>query len=725
VNRNERRRAGKGTAGRPAAPFPATAAVDPRRLVAQGLQLHQMGRLGEAEALYRRAVTLDPREADALHFLGLAAHQKGDNAEARRLIEQAIAVDAKVAAFHSNLGEVHRALGAIDDAIACYRRALALDPNTADAQYCLGTALIEKELYDDAAAALALALRANPQDADAHLNLGIALARLGRTGEAETHFARALALKPDSAEIHFNLGLALKARGDYRAAYEHFVRTVELSPRMAEAHFQVGRVLSLLERPDDATRALRQALQLKPDLLDAELELGRVFGQQQRAVEAIQHYERVIARDSSSIEPMLGIGRVLIDQGRFEEARSWFTKALGQAPESAEATFCMGLAFQHEGRFEEAVCWHEKAIALQPDHGSAHYNLAMSRKFGSRDERVQALEQVLALDTLSGEQRSALDFALAKSYDDLGDYDAAFRYYKAGNDIRKREVGFEPVAFTRYVDRVIAAFSPALFAEKRRIGSESELPVFIVGMPRSGTSLVEQILASHPDVHGAGELDQVRRITQELPARIGTPEPFPDCVRRLEAPVAQAIASEHLAFLRSRAGSAARVTDKLPNNFQRLGLIALLFPKARIVHCVRDPLDTCLSCYFQYFEHGQPFAYDLEHLGLYYRDYERLMAHWRAVLPSPILDVPYEALIADQEGWSRKLVDFLGLPWDERCLAFHENERVVRTASFWQVRQPIYASSVGRWHHYGKHLGPLLKALGLRRPDAECDIRSD
>jgi len=265
---------------------------------------------------------------------------------------------------------------------------------------------------------------------------------------------------------------------------------------------------------------------------------------------------------------------------------------------------------------------------------------------------------------------------------------------------------------------VIATFGAEFFARTDRAGSQSELPVFIVGMPRSGTTLVEQILASHPMVHGAGELDYMRRIMQTLPERLGVQRPIPECAANIDTALAERIAEEHLQHLREHSASALRITDKTPSNFLRLGLIALLFPKARIIHCQRDPLDTCLSCYFLRFGQGQAFAYDLDDLGRYYRDCARLMEHWRRVLPSPLLEVPYEALVADQEGWSRRLIAFLGLDWDDRCLAFYRSERQVKTASVWQVRQPVYASSIGRWRRYAKHLGPLFAALGIEPPKA-------
>ncbi len=681
LNRRDRRRAARSGGATLASPrIPLSEA---QRLLAQALQLHQAGRLAEAESIYRRVLALRPDDPEALHFLGLAAHQRGDDAQAVMLMERAIAREGGIATWHNNLGEVYRAQGRLDDAIRCYRRAVALAPALGAARYCLGAALLEKGDYDAAAAELTAAVRASPGDAEAHLALGG----------------------------------ALKGKGDLRGAYAALVRAAELAPGLAEAHYRIGLVLSALERYDEAALALRRAVQLAPTLIGAVLALAEALRLQQKSVESIACYEEALRLDPASLVAVNGIGHALLEQGRFDEARAWFAKALAHDPRSAEGHFNMGLAFQLQGRFEEAIAWHEKAIALDPGHANAHYNLVKSRKFGSQDDRRRELEAVLAMPSLADEQRAGLNFALAKTCDDLGDYDAAFRHYKEANDLKRARLPYRPEDFTTYVDRLIAAFDENLFAAKRGIGSQSELPVFIVGMPRSGTTLVEQILASHPEVHGAGELDYLRQLVHELPERLGG-APYPAGMTRLDAAAAQAIANAHLARLREHSATAARITDKMPNNFARLGVIALLFPRARLIHCVRDPLDTCLSCYFQEFAHGQPFAYDLDALGRYYRDYQRLMAHWRAVLPSPILDVPYEALVADQEGWSRKLVAFLGLPWDERCLAFYENERLVRTASFWQVRQPIYASSIGRWRHYARHLGPLFAALGIAPPPA-------
>jgi hypothetical protein len=271
-------------------------------------------------------------------------------------------------------------------------------------------------------------------------------------------------------------------------------------------------------------------------------------------------------------------------------------------------------------------------------------------------------------------------------------------------------MAFDPCAHQAGVDQLIRTFDAVYFRRVRGFGISSELPLFIVGMPRSGTTLVEQIVASHPQVFGAGELRDVERIALSLAAHLGNDVGYPSCLAKAPAEAVRAMAERHLHRLTALAGGSVRIVDKMPTNYLHLGLIATLFPQARIIHCRRGPLDTCVSCYFSYFR-GLPFAWDLEELGRYHRSYDSLMAHWKAVLPLPVLDVSYEELVDNQEAISRRLMEFCGLDWDERCLAFHETPRPVHTASTMQVRQPIYKSSVGRWRRYEAHLQPLVRAL--------------
>jgi hypothetical protein len=307
-------------------------------------------------------------------------------------------------------------------------------------------------------------------------------------------------------------------------------------------------------------------------------------------------------------------------------------------------------------------------------------------------------------------ERAYLHFHLGHLYDRTGEYDRAFSHFRQGNNLVQSP--YDSDEHHRLVSSLIRAYDPASLATHPRATLPTEQPIFIVGMPRSGTTLVEQILTSHPRVYGAGELDDLSQIAAALPRTLGSAEPYPRCLDTLTQAQVDALAQQHLAKLAALSGNAPRVTDKMPLNFLNLGLIALLFPHARVIHCTRDPLDTCLSCYFCNFAGNLPYTYDLAHLGQFYKEYTRLMRHWKKVLPVRMREVSYEQLVADPEAQMRALVAFCGLDWDGNCLEFHNTERAVMTASDVQVRRPIYNSSVGLWRRYEKHLAPLLEALG-------------
>jgi Flp pilus assembly protein TadD len=556
----------------------------------------------------------------------------------------------------------------------------------ADVHFGLGTALLDLGRAEQAAEALRRAVEISPNDPEAHNNLANALAELGEGEAAESGYLSALALRPDYAEAHMNLGILLARSGRDSEAEGCYRTAVATDPDFLAARLQLARYLRRVGRPEQALKALREATALHPDHAEAQNDLGRC----------------------------------LVELGRSEEALGPYRRAVEIKADFAEAHFNMGVCLQSLGRFDEAVAAHQRALALRPDLAEAHYNLSLIARERVGDDEVARLEALLAGADLAEEVHVNASFALAAILQGRGEADRAFAHYRRGNDLKAGSLPFDAERYVDYVERLIATFDAAFFASHAgpgtTWGAASDLPVFIVGMPRSGTTLVEQILASHPAVHGAGELEEIRRMVDDLPERLGGGTRFPECAAEIGDELAPALAGEYLGGLRRRSPDAARVTDKMTGNYLRLGLIARLLPGAKVIHCQRDPLDTCLSCYFQNFASGLSFTYDLGHLGLVYRQYERLMAHWREVLPLPILDLRYEDLIADQEAVSRRLVAFCGLPWDETCLRFQDAARQVRTASFWQVRQPLYASSVGRWRSFAEHLGPLFEALGHPAP---------
>jgi hypothetical protein len=343
----------------------------------------------------------------------------------------------------------------------------------------------------------------------------------------------------------------------------------------------------------------------------------------------------------------------------------------------------------------------------------AYYNLAQVKSFQEKDDTFTALESIRDTRSLTDKESAELHFALGKMYADIGASESAFHNYRAGNGYRKSFMAnrFDPDSFEKQIALFVDTFDGAFFARLKKLGNETRLPVFIVGMPRSGTSLVEQILSSHPGVFGAGELPLINEMAWTF-LRQHAGIPFERIFDALDENRINEPADRYVQILEKLSGDARRVTDKLPGNFLNLWFIALLFPNASIIHCRRDPLDTCLSCYFTHFKQSLPYTDDLTTLGRYYRQYHRLMNHWHAVLPLPIFDVQYEALVENQEAVTERMLAFCDLEWDDRCLAYYNNARPVTTASCMQVRKKIYTGAVGRWRKYERFLGPLIESLG-------------
>jgi tetratricopeptide (TPR) repeat protein len=472
-------------------------------------------------------------------------------------------------------------------------------------------------------------------------------------------------------------------------------RTLQSQGRSAEAAACFRRVSEL----SDATS---HDINLAGNLL---LELGDARG-------AEGCYRKAVARDSGVVESHcnLGFARVII--GDLEGSVTAYNEALRLFPDHHDALAGLAAALERQGDYDRSYALVTSVISTSPAHPHAVLTFAyLSHRFNRERDAVTLLRQLLDRPDVTTQYRVQVFFALGKLLDSLGDYDAAFHNYREGNALKRYP--YDRHQHQAAIEQLQSAFSPAFMAHAPRAANRSEVPIFIVGMPRSGTSLVEQILASHPEIHGAGELENITQLANELFHGVGGGISYPQCVNNASQSLLDKLSRQHLAYLNTVSPGAARVTDKLPGNIYNLGLIDLLFPGARVIHVMRDPLDTCLSCYFQNFVVGHYYSYDLAHVGAYYRNYLRMMAHWRRVIRIPILEVRYEDLVADLENVSRKLIGFCGLDWSAQCLRFSDNTRSVATASYEQVRQPIYTRSVGRWRHYDRYLGPLRDALGI------------
>jgi tetratricopeptide (TPR) repeat protein len=429
--------------------------------------------------------------------------------------------------------------------------------------------------------------------------------------------------------------------------------------------------------------------------------------------EAVAQYRQALALKPDYAKAHSHLGVVLQDQGKLDDALANYRQALALKPDFAEAHNNLGHALRELGRLTEARHAYETAIELAPQKPGFYYGLAQMKRFAQGDTDLAAMEKLgLEPVSLSAEDRIQLGFALGKAYRDLGDHERSFRHLLEGNSLKRQEIVYDEAATAGLFARIREVFTPELMREKRGLGDPSPAPVFIIGMPRSGTTLIEQILASHPKVFGAGELRHITNAAAKLSRPDGAPVPFPEAVSCMGGEQLRRLGESYIAAIRALAPNAERITDKMPGNFRFAGLIHLVLPNARMIHARRDPIDTCLSCFSKLFGGNHPYCYDLAELGRYYRTYEALMAHWRKVLPPDVmLEVQYEEVTADPECQARRIVVHCGLEWEDACLLFHKNERPVRTASAVQVRQPIYRTSVGRWRPYEHLLGPLIEAL--------------
>jgi tetratricopeptide (TPR) repeat protein len=531
------------------------------------------------------------------------------------------------------------------------------------------------------------------------------LRNAGRFLEATRLAKEYASQKPTDAAAHAALGMVHLYANRAADAVPSLAKAVRLAPNVAQHHHDLGWALEMLGRDADAVRAFQRAVALDPTHAEALERLGLLLLNHGKRAEATDCFRRVTRLQPDTILGRLSGAKVLLDEGKRDAAIALLQDTAGRFPASGETKRFLAAILREEGRFEEAMPLLEAATDGSPtEAATAYFDIAMSKRITEEDR--PALEQMNALldyKPLSDVGRERVHFALGKACDELGEYAAAMRHFDAGNRLARRARSFDRAHFGASVHRVIAGSSPALFQENRGLGSPSELPVLILGMPRSGTTLVEQIVSSHPEV-GAGDELQFWNRTAEAFGRLGASESRKDFFAR--------VASDYEAELRAIAPAASRVTDKMPGNYLWIGIIHLIFPKARIIHCRRHPIDTCLSNYFTSFAAPMPFTNDKEHLAFYYKCYRRMMAHWRAVLPpGTMLDVDYEELVADRERITRRMIDFLGLEWSDACLRPEDNQRIVRTASMWQARQPVYRSSAERWRRYEPWLGALADLL--------------
>ena len=619
------------------------------------------------------------RQAAELFFKGLEALGSGQLGAAEAAFEAALRLAPGRPSVLANLSIVNTRMGRLERALPLAEAAVAAEPANPLFLMQLGAVQLGLGKPRDALRSFDGAIAADPSIAEIHNARGNALKDLRLIEDALDCYEAAIELKPDHVEAHGNRGNALKQLGRYDDALASYHKAISLRPGHAETHNNLGNLLNKLGRHAEALASYDTAIRLRPGYPDALSNRANVLRELGRIDEAVAGYRQAIALKPDLPEPWLGLGRIDSETGRFAQALENY-----------------GMA--HD---------------LNPDLAEALCGIAENKRFSDGDPLLPEFERLLASDSVGDEDRSRLHHAYAKVSNDIGRYDDAMAQFAAGK--RLLTSSFDAGAVTSRYDALMTLFDRSFFAARTSFGLPDVRPVFVVGMPRSGTTLTEQILASHHRIIGLGECPDLPRIASQLGGDDFDPARFAAAVAALGPGDVRALAERYCQVHGAAAagGEARLFVDKQPHNFEWLGLIALMFPNACIIHCSRDPLDTCVSMYMQKFSDAHGYNRDLATLGRYYRDYQRLMQHWQQVLPLPIHSCAYEDIVARLEPAARELIAFVGLDWDPACLDFHLHDRRVDTPSRWQVRQPIYDRSVGRWRRYERHLGPLKLAMGL------------
>ena len=655
--------------------------------LAAAVELHQVGQLSAAATLYQKVLTQDQSNADALHLLGVLHHQKVEHVRAVELMSRAAALQPNVPACHANLAEAYRALSDFERAAGCCRAALRLWPDYPDAHCNLGLALRGLGRHAEAAESFRRAVTLRPGFANAQGNLGIALRDLGKLEEALRHFRlavklepnsgsaqtnlsqilvdlgkpaealfhceAAVRLQPDAAELHHNLGNSLRDLDRAVEAKAAYLEAIRLDPSLALAHMQLGLILQREGRIAEALPWLTQAAELKPDESAFWEKLAELHGEREDSATAIACWERVLRLAPESASAHVSLGRLHQEEGRLAEASEHYHQAARVQPDCAAAHLNLGGLAEEQGELVEAEKSFREALRLQPAYALPHARLATLLRGRLPETDAAALENRLADADLAPAIRARLLFGLAHVVDASGDYVRAASLLQHANaltlEVGRGRKDYFPTEHAQFVENLIRAFTAEFFKRNAKAGLETRRPVFIFGLPRSGTTLVEQVLASHPNIHGAGELRLTRQTFEAMPGILGSCATSLECIPLLDAGGIQRLGERHLEALKGLdGGRAERIVDKMPDNYLYLGFLATLFPRAVFIHCRRDLRDIAVSCWMTDFRSIR-WANSAEHLGPRFQAYRRLMDHWRAVLPVTIHEVDYEETVTDLE----------------------------------------------------------------------------
>jgi tetratricopeptide (TPR) repeat protein len=608
------------------------------------------------------------------------------------------------------LGVILFKLNKLDEAEKYLRRSIELAPTFAKPHEDLGQLLFQKASYEEAVLVLRKAVSLDPNLDVAYFTLGKALGNLGRGIEADAAYEKSFELSP--ARKLMAQGLASHREGKFKEAEQVYRKIIEQDPDNVDVLRLLGLVVFVSNREYEAEKYLRKALSLAPDFVDALIDLGNVYKEGHRLEEAIECFKKAIAINPGAVKAHFLLGSTLAPASLTIDAIQAYRSALELKPDHTGAYLGLGHVLKTVGDLDEAIAAYRKCIELNPDNGEAYWSLSNLKTYKFDDADIDEMQKRVQNPDLEEKSKVGFSFTLAKAFEDKEDYETAWKFYENGNAVRRATEKYDPVQTEIVHDKLIEVFNKELFEKNDNSGISDDSAIFIVGLPRSGSTLQEQILASHSMIEGTSELPYLGNVATSLNRNRADGINYPEAVLQLSNSHFEALGLDYLNYAKMhRTEGMPYFIDKMPNNFSLLGFLHLIMPNAKIIDARRHPLDACLSCYRQLFAKGQAFTYDLQEIGEYYIQYQRIMDYWHEVLPGRILTVQYEELVTDFENQVHRVLEYCKLPWEDSCLTFYETERPVRTPSSEQVRQPIYTKSINHSKKYAEQLEELIDVL--------------
>ncbi len=643
--------------------------------------------------------------------------------EAESLCRAAIAQEPSDVNFVALLGTILLRKGDLEEAENQLRRAVTIAPGFPRLQEDPGTVLLNLKKPAEALPHLLKAAELTPDNAEAFFKLGGALKALGKHEEADRAFQRSTTLSPQKGQM--DQAATLFAQGKYRESEKLAQNLLKQNPRDVNAAVLLARIAMEARAYEDAEALLRRVVEIAPRFIEAWHDLNTVLKEQNKFDEAVEVLDSTIELAPNNPISHYFRAAALAMGSRPEEAEHSYLKAIELDPKLSGAHLGLGHVLKTLGRQEDGIAAYRAAMVLRPNFGEIHYSLSNLKTFKFTDEETEDMVGRLEREELSKESIVHFAFTLGKAFEDKKDYDRAFEYYSRANEAHRDTIAYDPVQTELIHQKIRETFTPELFERftQENAGCQDASPIFILGLPRSGSTLLEQILASHSQVDGTSELPDLSLVSQSLSDRRSGAS-YPGVMPKLSADHLTRLGEQYIQQTKRHRLGAAHFTDKMPNNFPQIGFIQLILPNAIIIDARRHPLDSCMGCFKQHFAKGQTFTYDLFELGEFYLEYQAMMDHWDTVLPGKVLHVQYEEVVADLDTQVQRILDHCGLPFEESCVNFHENDRAVRTASSEQVRQPIYSGSVNTWKRFEKHLQPLIDVVEPILPQGEYGVQT-